>query len=82
MMHSKAFPVIEDGFPDRKQIAKDQRKNNAVVQCCKAQTVSTGPARFCAHAQLCAYEQFCCMLHMTIHVQKITSKLKIMEIEF
>lgn len=74
MMHSKAFPVIEDGFPDRKQIAKDQRKNNAVVQCCKAQTVSTG--------QLCAYEQFCCMLHMTIHVQKITSKLKIMEIEF
>lgn len=56
MMHSKVFPVIEDSFPDGKWVVKDQRKNNAVLQCCKAQTVSAGRAHFCAHTQLCAYE--------------------------
>jgi len=55
-MRSKVFPVTEDDFPDGKWIAKDQRKNNTVLQYCKAQTVSAGPAHFSAHTQLCVYE--------------------------
>lgn len=56
MTHSKVFPVIEDVFPDGKWTEKGQRKNNVVSLCCKAQPVSDGPARFCAHTQLCEYE--------------------------
>lgn len=55
-MHSKVFSVNEDGFPDGKWIAKDQERNNAVLQCCKAQTMNASPACFCAHIQLCACE--------------------------
>lgn len=56
MTQSKVFPVIEDGFPHGKWIAKDQKKNNVVLRCCKAQNVSAGPAHFCAHTQPCAYK--------------------------
>lgn len=56
MMQSKVFSVNEGGLPDGMWIAKDQERNNAVLQCCKAQTVSISSACSCAHIQLSAYE--------------------------
>lgn len=82
MMHREVFPVIEDYFPNGKWIAKDERRHNAVLQCCKCYKCDVSPAYFYAHTQLCAYEQFSCLLYMTIHVHEITDKIKIMEIEF